>query len=123
MIEEAVEAYSRAQDMDPELEIAAGSWNVLCWHGCLWGYAADIMGACERAVALAPGNAVIADSRGLARALTGDYAGAAEDFRSYAEWLEKHGGSEREIGMREFWISELDAGRNPLDEAALAELK
>jgi hypothetical protein len=81
------------------------------------------MGACERAVALAPGNAPIADSRGLARALTGDYAGAAEDLRSYAEWLEKHGGTKRDIKMREFWISELEAGRNPFDEAALAELR
>jgi tetratricopeptide (TPR) repeat protein len=123
MIEEAVEAYSKAQEMDPELEIAAGSWNALCWYGSLRGYAADVIGACERAAALAPGNALIADSRGLARALTGNYAGAAEDFRSYAEWLEKHGGDEREIDMRKFWIAELEAGRNPFDEAALAELR
>ncbi len=64
-----------------------------------------------------------ADSRGLARALTGDYAGAAEDFRSYVEWLEKHDGNEREIDMRRFWIAELEAGRNPFDEATLAELR
>ena len=123
MIEEAVEAYSKAQEMDPELEIAAGSWNTLCWHGSLWGYAADVMGACERAVALAPGDASIADSRGLARALTGNYAGAAEDFRSYVDWLETHGGNEREITMRKLWIAELEAGRNPFDEATLAELR
>jgi CubicO group peptidase (beta-lactamase class C family) len=123
MIEEAIEAFSKAQDMDPELEIAAGSWNAVCWHGCLWGYAAEVMGACERAVALAPGDASIADSRGLARALTGDCAGAAEDFRSYAEWLLEHGGNERELVMREFWIAELEAGRNPFDEATLAELR
>jgi CubicO group peptidase (beta-lactamase class C family) len=123
MIGEAVEAYSKAQDMDPELEIAARSWNALCWHGSLWGYAADVMGACERAVALAPGDAPIADSRGLARALTGDYAGAAEDFRSYADWLERHGGDERELNMRKLWIAELELGRNPFDEAALTELR
>jgi CubicO group peptidase (beta-lactamase class C family) len=123
MIEKAVEAFSREQEIDPALEITAGSWNVLCWHGSLWGHAADVIGACERAVALAPGNALIADSRGLARALTGDYAGAAEDFRSYVDWLEEQGGNEREIDMRRFWIAELSAGRNPFDEAALAELR
>jgi hypothetical protein len=84
---------------------------------------AERMDACDRAVALAPDNAGIKDSRGLARALTGDYAGAVEDLQEYADWLEKRGGSEYELGQRRSWISELESGRNPFDEAVLMEMR
>jgi regulator of sirC expression with transglutaminase-like and TPR domain len=40
------------------------------------------MDACERAVALAPDDGQIRDSRGLARAMTGNIEGAIEDFSS-----------------------------------------
>jgi Flp pilus assembly protein TadD len=38
------------------------------------------MSACEKAVALAPKNGEFRDSRGIARALTGNKQGAIEDF-------------------------------------------
>jgi hypothetical protein len=123
MIEEAFRAYSEAQVIDARLEISPGSWNVICWNGSLWGYATQVMDACERAVSMAPGNAGFADSRGLARALTGDYAGAIEDFTQYADWLEGQGGYAHERNLRLLWISELSAGRNPFDEATLDELR
>ncbi|MBM3235373.1 hypothetical protein FJZ31_03630 [Candidatus Poribacteria bacterium] len=44
------------------------------------------MYACERAVTLEPENGDYRASRGLAQALTGDYAGAVEDFQFYVEW-------------------------------------
>ena len=74
-----------AQTLDPTLEISAGSWNTLCWFGSLWGYVADVMDACERAVELAPDDGDYRDSRGLARALMGDYTGAIEDFKFAVE--------------------------------------
>lgn len=42
-----------------------------------------VMFACEKAVKLAPDNGIFRESRGLARALTGDYKGATPDFEAY----------------------------------------
>jgi hypothetical protein len=123
MIDEALGAYSEATSIDSKLEIPSKSWNVICWYGSLWGHAAEVIDICERAIAMAPGDAGMADSRGLARALTGDYAGAIEDFTQYAESLEGDGGLEHERDLRLFWISELEAGRNPFDEATLDGLR
>ncbi len=85
LLVEALAAYAEAQTLDPTLEISARSWNTLCWFGSLWGYATAVLDACERAVELAPENGDYHDSRGLARALTGDYEGAIEDFEFYIE--------------------------------------
>lgn len=83
----------------------------------------EMMDACERAVELDPTNGWIIDSRGLARALTGNYKGAIEDFEFYLEWL-KQKGFAGEVGWkREEWIVELKAGRNPFDEETLEALK
>lgn len=123
MIEEAISAYAEAEIIEPEINISASDWNNLCWYGSLWGYAEDVLSACNRAVELAPEDAGIVDSRGLARALTGDYAGAIEDFTVYGEWLEKSGEYEYDKELRTFWISELKSGRNPIDEATLMELR
>ena len=59
------------------------------------------------------------DSRGLARALTGDYAGAIEDFEYYVE----HSGNDTSVAKREAWIAELEAGRNPFDDETLETLR
>jgi hypothetical protein len=123
MMAEAMAAYAEAKDIEPELEISASDWNKLCWYGSLWGEAEDAMEACDRAVALAPEAAAIKDSRGLARALVGDHTGAIDDFQVYVDHLEKRGGHEYEASQRRAWISELEAGRNPFDEATLMELR
>jgi RsiW-degrading membrane proteinase PrsW (M82 family)/tetratricopeptide (TPR) repeat protein len=122
-IEEAIAAYAEAQKLDPSLEISSTSWNALCWFGGLWGYAADVITACERAVELAPGHGGIRDSRGLARALTGNYEGAIEDFKFFVEWSKENSENEQYGVKREAWIAELEAGRNPFDEATLEELQ
>jgi hypothetical protein len=125
-VEGAAAKYAEAQTLVPTLEISASSWNTLCWFGSLWGYAAEVMDACEQAVELAPDNekAGCRDSRGLARALTGDYAGAIEDFKFYVEWSKKQDVYyEQMVSEREAWIAELEAGRNPFDKATLEELQ
>ena len=76
-------AYTKAQEIDPSLEISANAWNSLCWQGSLQGYAKDVMFACEKAVAKASKDSDNRDSRGLARALSGDTKGAIEDFQAY----------------------------------------
>jgi hypothetical protein len=123
MMEEALMAYEEAENIEPDLNIYAEDWNKLCWYGSLWGDAGDALVACDRAVELAPEDALIKDSRGLARALSGDYAGAIEDFTEYVEWLQKNRGDEYEINLRQIWISELEAGQNPFDEEMLLELR
>jgi CubicO group peptidase (beta-lactamase class C family) len=123
MMQEAIAAYGEAEALAPDLELSARDWNKLCWYGSLWGQAGEAMEACDRAVALEPGNAAIKDSRGLARALTGDQAGAIEDFGAYVAWLERQGGHETELEQRQFWVAELQSGRNPLDKATLEELR
>jgi CubicO group peptidase (beta-lactamase class C family) len=123
LVEDALATYAEARNIEPNLNISASDWNTLCWYGSLWGDAENAMVACDRAVALAPDNAMIKDSRGLARALTGDFAGAIEDFTEYVEWLERNGGNEYEKNLRIFWISKLESGQNPIDEATLMELR
>ena len=44
--------------------------------------------ACKKAVKLEPNNSTIQFFRGLARALTGNYQGAIEDFQILVESLE-----------------------------------
>jgi WD40 repeat protein len=121
-IAEAFAAYQEAQELDPTLEISAGSWNDLCWFGTLAGHAPEVMDACERAIELALDNGRFYDTRGLARALTGDQVGAIGDFKVYVEWLEGDESREQFRQQREAWIAELEAGRDPFDAETLEAL-
>ena len=122
-IEGATEKYSEAQLLDPALEISATSWSTLCWWGSLWDHAVNVMDACETAVESSPEDGNIVGSRGLARALTGDFDGAIEDFAFYVQWATDNGQDESDIAQREEWIAELEAGRNPFTEGVLEELR
>ena len=63
------------------------------------------------------------DSRGLARALTGDNPGAVEDFKAFVDWAKKDTGYEELRRKRESWIEALQSGKNPFDKATLEALK
>jgi WD40 repeat protein len=99
--------------------------NQVCWSGSIGGFAEIVLPACEQAVELADETerAYYSDSRGLARALTGDYAGALEDFRVFMEWSKLNDAYERYGAKREAWIQELEGGRNPFDEETLEALR
>jgi len=110
--------------------------NNTCWYGSTGGsqVAALVLPACERAVNLARDaeRGWFRDSRGLARALTGNISGAIDDFEAFIEWSNDHpdhpywGGTSRlrrVVSKREGWITELKAGENPFDEDTLAELR
>ncbi len=122
-VSEALEAFQEAPKLDSMLEIPVSSWNNLCWWGSLHGKAADVLFAGERAVKLAPAETVgsVRDTRGLARALTGQTAGAIEDFQAYLEWAKANPGraDQQEISDRLKWIAELKANRNPFDKREL----
>jgi hypothetical protein len=93
--------------------------NDICWEGTLDGFAKIVLSACEHAVKLVPSDGRIRDSRGLARALTGDYRGAVDDFRYFVQWSAQT--DERD--KREAWIRELESGGNPFNAATLSRLR
>ncbi|OLT61943.1 hypothetical protein [Moorena bouillonii] len=121
-ITKALSLYKEAQQLDPNLEINANYWHEICWFGSLHGYAAEVIDACEKAVAKASKNVLFykikarfKQSRGLARALTGDTAGAISDFQAIVDWT----GNDKWKAERQKWIDELRAGKNPFTEEVL----
>lgn len=118
-VKEALADYTEALNLDPKVEISAESWNSLCRYGSLYKQATDVIFACEKAVALAPEDGNIRDSRGLARALTGDTQGAIEDFEAYiAQPRDKDSKAQRQR-----WVKDLRAGKNPFTDAELKKLQ
>ena len=118
-IDEAIAKFEKAQKLDSNLEISARSWNELCWNGCLYQKAEKVMFACEKAVELAPENGNIRNSRGLARALTGDIDGAIQDFEAFVEWTN----NEEYKAQRKGWIDSLKKGKNPFTDEVLEGLR
>jgi len=97
------------------------AWNTICWWGALAGVPDSAMPACERAIELASDENLAGhrDSRGLARALVGDTAGALEDFRAY---VEARPAGHEVAGVRRDWIAAFEVGRDPLDFLTLADI-
>ncbi len=122
-IEAAVQRYTQSKECDPTLQIKAEYWNDLCWLGSLQRHAAEVMHACENAVRLEPENGGYRDSRGVARALTGDLAGAIADFKFYISWAQNTGHQKKLVPKRTTWIEALEAGQNPFDAETLESLK
>jgi hypothetical protein len=93
--------------------------NSLCRHGALRGAAERVLAICERLPTSAgPGDAIpladYRDSRGLARALTGNIDGAIGDFEYYADSNGYHAAQRRE------WAERLRRG-DPVSEILNAE--
>jgi WD40 repeat protein len=97
--------------------------TTICWDGSLQGFAEIVWPACDRAVALDPTDGNLFDSRGLARALLGDYPGAAQDFAVFVDWARAVGIPEATVRERETWIAELQAGHSPFDAETLERLQ
>lgn len=125
-LEAAAEALGNAMTLSPSFEIENSQWNELCRYGSLWGRAEDVMTACDRAVSYGESDynaAVYHDSRGMARALVGDYDGAIEDFEYYILSYEGTAWREEDVALRRAWVADLESGRNPFDEAMLRALR
>jgi uncharacterized protein YjbI with pentapeptide repeats len=122
-VAEAIQAYNQALSLDPHLEISAQSWNGLCWFGSLHGHATDVLYACENAVNLEPDFKGFQDSRGLARALTGDLAGALADFLVALDSGALDGYSDDVKQRRQRWVEALKAGNNPFTPEELEALR
>ncbi len=117
-VQEAVDAFLKAKQFDATWKIPQKSWNTLCWYGALQGGAKAVISACDTAVALAPGKVDFRDSRGVARALTGDTAGAIEDFQAFIEGTDSAEAKKRRQG----WIDALKKGENPFTPKEIAKL-
>ena len=118
-IEQAINLYNEAQKSDSDFEINASNWAALCFIGSLNNQAQDVLFACEKAVKLESNNSNIQFYRGLARALTGDYQGAIEDFQILVESMK----NEEDKARFEGWIESLKKGENSFTSEVLEELK
>ncbi|WP_434685928.1 NACHT domain-containing protein [Pseudanabaena minima] len=115
-VDSAIAAYTEAQTIDPNLEISAFYWNQLGWFGSLHNRANDVLFACDKLVELGDS----ADTRGLARALTGNLTGAIEDFEAAIN----SGELEEEIlEKRQRWLEVLKSGLNPFTPEELEALR
>ncbi|GGA02969.1 hypothetical protein [Okeania sp. KiyG1] len=114
-IKEAIRAYNVAQEYHPNLQILGKHWDKLCRYGSLHSHGTDVMFACDNAVELQPENAQFRDSRGLARALTGDFNGAVEDFEAFIQQVK----STEQKAQRQLWIESLKKDENPFTPEVL----
>jgi tetratricopeptide (TPR) repeat protein len=105
----ALTKLNEAIALQPDLAIPANTWNKICWYGSLNGQATLVLPACHKAVTLLPNDGNIRDSRGLARALTGDKPGAIQDFQFFVS----HTGDAKGKARRQGWLKDLQAGKPP----------
>jgi len=117
-VQAAVEAMTHARALNPDLDKSPTPWNQICWFGSLRGRADLVLQMCDKAVSLRPASEGIRDSRGIARALTGNITGAIEDFEAFiAGDIDA-----RKVALRRQWVDELRAHKNPFDAGMLASL-
>jgi tetratricopeptide (TPR) repeat protein len=121
---EALQAYVDAESLDPSLTDAL-FWNSVGWNFGLNNQAAQALIASEKAVKLAAGRdpytlVQIRDTRGLARALTGDTKGAIEDFEAY---ISSDRAPQRMKDKRQQWVDALRKGQQPFTQQLLRELR
>ncbi|MDA8017058.1 MAG: tetratricopeptide repeat protein [Thermoanaerobaculia bacterium] len=112
------------READAMTSQGAARLNHLCWQGALWGFAETVLASCDQAVGQQPDNSAFLDSRGVARALTGDLEGALADLRSALSGEGAEDWTEELRSIREAWVAELAQGKNPFAEnghVALAE--
>lgn len=115
----AIRSYLQAEFSGLSDYITAQDWNQICRLGSTFDQATQAMFACQKAVELAPDDGSILDSRGIAKALTGNTSGAITDFRSFIQWSSDGG----EIAQRQQWIEALERNQNPFTPDVLKSLR
>lgn len=118
-VDGAITTYIEAKNTDPQLEVYDSFWNHLGWIGSLYNRASDVLFACEKAVELEP-SVTHLDTRGLARALTGNIDGAIEDFELVIESGELE---DPMLEKRQRWLESLKSRINPFTQEELKALR
>ena len=114
----------------------------ICWYGSLYGFAKEVLPACEHAVKLASQDVTNAqenggdvesaeytlssfrDSRGLALARSDKLEEAIPDFQIFVKIREEQTpDKEQAIASRLDWINKLEAEKNPFTEEVLEWLR
>jgi|CXWL01.1.fsa_nt_gi tetratricopeptide (TPR) repeat protein len=121
-IEKALQAYTEAEKLAPSLTDAR-FWNNFAWNASSGGHAVMGLEASEKAVTLLGKDdyllAEYRDTRGLARALTGDTPGAIEDFQAFID-----SGHRPELkAQRQQWVDALRKGQQPFTPQLLEKLR
>jgi|GEM_PF-475814 len=119
---EGLALFEHSMKLDPDMDLEFFLSQVCFWGG-RWGYATEVLDACNRTVAVNPESAWARDWRGIVRTQLGDYAEAIEDFRFYVDWSKEHNENEKDVPEREAWIAALEEGQNPFDTATLEALR
>jgi len=112
-----------ARAMDDRLTVPADIWLSLCWNGAVWDRAAEVLSACEQgseAMRVQGRSGWMHQAHGIARALTGDRAGAIEELEAF---LTSPVRNQRARAWAREWIAELRAGRNPFTPEVLETLR
>jgi tetratricopeptide (TPR) repeat protein/transcriptional regulator with XRE-family HTH domain len=120
-LQEARVEFEKAYALNPQ---SPGVNNALCWDYALEAQPQKALPFCDNAVALdSSGNSH--DSRGVARAQLGDLDGAIADFQYYLTHYQAVDANAyaHDAPVRRAWVQALQAGRNPMDAATLAQLR
>lgn len=115
---EALPVFKKAAALG--MVLAPERWARMCRLAALAGEASEGLFAGDKAVDLDPDSAAAWDSRGLARALSGDTRGALRDFAMY--FVLANGQSPAQRARRLAWMMELGAGKNPIDEKEIGSV-
>lgn len=100
--------------------IDARSNERLCYYGNISGLAAKMQFACDKAVHLRPDDIKYKKQRGMASALSGNYAGAIVDFQTYVNTIdETDAWNKQQKAMYQQWIETLKQGKNPITKDVL----
>jgi hypothetical protein len=117
-----VREFETVQLLAPTFPIRRPEWNDLCWYASTRNMETlenprQVLEACDAAVALGRNYPFYRDARGVARARSGMYAGAIEDFEAFESSPE---GKPYQC-LRGRWIDSLRKNRDPFQDTS--ELK
>jgi WD40 repeat protein len=119
LLKESQTSLAEAQKIGDTDEIGVELWSRVGWLGTIWGESGDFLYASDQAVARDPSWPAARDTRGVARALSGQLAGALEDFEAFVKTAEA--GELKSRRLR--WIDALKKGQNPFTREELQALR
>lgn len=120
----ALSDFHKYANLEPQSTYAP-VWNEICWLGSLLGDVENVASACDKAVNLSTDvleKATHLDSRGLNKALRGDFEGAISDFQTFVDTFQNIPDWEIFVDKRISWINDLRTNKNPFDAETLEEL-